>query len=351
MKTMEKPFIWAAWVVVIWGMSQAKPFLIPILLAALLSFLMNPLIQILEKRKLPEWASIFISAGLLFLPVFLVVGLLLKECSVLIKDYPHMELTIKSFLENLATAPIIQSLNLAQYLDLNSLASSLSDDLGQSVVTVLSGLKVLAEVSTHLLIILVFSVLMLASRKQLKEGVEKILGDTPDTLNQIINLIEKFLITRIGIATLVVILDFVILKLFGTQYSVLFSVLLGFSTFIPVVGFLLGILPPVVTTLALGTPTSSILIMTALLYFVSLVEGHIATPKLLGRQLNLNLFVTFLGLFAGELIWGMWGMVLSVPILGIIRIILSSYPKYEVFSELMEAKPKVIETQKEQNKY
>jgi predicted PurR-regulated permease PerM len=342
MLKIPKPIIWASWIVIGWGLSEIKPFLVPVLLAALLSFLVNPLINFLERKKIPEWASISLSSIVLLLPIFILVGILINQGTVLVKDVPHLKLSIKNLLESISQSSLVQGLNLAQYLDIDSLTSALSDDASESLSAVLFGLRALIAASAHLLIILIFSIVMLASRKQLRKSAERLLVAHPETLNQIINLIEKFLIAKIGIAGIIAFTDFFILKSFETRYNVLFAVVLGFSTFIPAVGFPLALLPPLVTALALGHSLGNVISMSALLYIVSSIEGHFITPKYLGRRLNLNLFVTFLGLFAGELMWGIWGMVLAVPILGIIRIILNANPEYQHYAQMMSERSETV---------
>jgi hypothetical protein len=46
----------------------------------------------------------------------------------------------------------------------------------------------------------------------------------------------------------------------------------------------------------------------------------VITPKWVGHRLKLNFLATYLAFFAGGLLWGAWGMILSVPLLGLIRI-------------------------------
>lgn len=334
MSKCPRPLVWAAWVVIIWGLREAEPFVIPLLLAALLSFLMNPLVSYLERRKVPEWLAVTFSSILLFLPVLAVGSLILREGAILIRDYPIIMASLKSQLEQLSGSAFAEKFHLKTYLDLTSLIERFSEDAGKTVSAVLVGIKAVAEASAHFFIILFFSVLMLATRRSLRKSAEKVMSH-PRTLNEIINLIEKFLITRIGIAAGVAVVDILVLKVCGSRYSVLFGAILGFSTFIPAIGFFLGILPPLIAAFAFQISPLMTGIMMGLIYVVSSIEGHFVTPKFLGKQLNLNLFVTFLGLFAGDLLWGIWGMVLSIPLLGIIRIVLAASPEYRAWSEAM----------------
>jgi predicted PurR-regulated permease PerM len=334
MNKCPRPVVWGAWVVIAWGLKEAEPFLIPLLLAALLAFLMNPLVSYLEKRKIPEWLAVTFSSILMFLPVLALGSLMLHEGAILIRDYPIIINSVKTQLEQFAGSAFAQRFNLTSFLDLTSLTQRFIEDAGKTVSAVLVGLKAVAEASAHFFIILFFSIIMLASRQSLRKSAGKLMSH-PKTLNDIVTLIEKFLITRIGIAAAVALVDIVILKAFGSRYSIIFGAILGFSTFIPAIGFFLAIVPPLIAAFAFQNPPLMTGIMMGLLYVVSSIEGHFVTPKYLGRQLNLNLFVTFLGLFAGDLLWGIWGMVLSIPLLGILRIILAATPEYRAWSEAM----------------
>src|SRR4051794_34389269 len=110
-----------AWVVILWGVSQAKSFLIPLFLASLLSFLLSGLVDLLRKKGLSERIALTLSSVLLFLPVFVIVILLLKEGTILIRDYPHLLATLKENLERLQASSFIQKVHLSEYLDISYL--------------------------------------------------------------------------------------------------------------------------------------------------------------------------------------------------------------------------------------
>src|SRR4051812_8621170 len=80
--------IFALFGIILWELSAARAFVVPICLAALLAFLMNPLDKFFCKHRAPEWASILISVCILFLPLLLVLSLLAYEIRLLILDFP-----------------------------------------------------------------------------------------------------------------------------------------------------------------------------------------------------------------------------------------------------------------------
>jgi predicted PurR-regulated permease PerM len=151
-------------------------------------------------------------------------------------------------------------------------------------------------------------------------------------------LIQKFLSVRLGIAVGVACVDWAILAAFGVPYALVAGVFLGVMTLIPVIGFMIGVLPPLVIAFAGGVSNGKIIGFFCALLLVSGTESHFLTPKFLGRHLNLNLLSAFLGLFIGEKIWGAWGIVLSLPVLGILRIILNASLQTRTWGNLIAEK-------------
>jgi predicted PurR-regulated permease PerM len=90
--------------------------------------------------------------------------------------------------------------------------------------------------------------------------------------------------------------------------------------------------------LVTGHSVSQTLVMTAILFGISAIENYVLTPKLVGNRLNLNALTCFIGLFAGGLLWGIWGMFLSIPILGVVRIVFAAIPALEGWGELLSDK-------------
>ena len=326
----------ASIIVSLWGLVVAKTFLVPILMAALLAFMMAPFVRLLRKNKIPEWLALTFSGALLFLPVFLVVLFSVKEVKTLIHDFPSITASLKSHLDHFATSSWVKQFGLSDYLDMELLSQRITENSGSTLSIIEQGLKGLAQVGTHILVTFFFSILMLACRQHLRLNFERIVSKV-GTLDSITVLIEKFLIIRLGIAVLVALVDIVVLKSFGSRYVVLFGSLLGVSTLIPVFGFIVAIIPPAVVSISMGHSSLSTITLLLVLYLISSAESHFVTPKYLGSRLNLNLLATFLAIFAGESIWGLWGMLLSVPLLGVLRIALESSKDLKPWAALLAA--------------
>jgi predicted PurR-regulated permease PerM len=327
--------------ITLWGAVQARTVLIPLCLAALLAFLLAPGVRILRKWKVSELPAVTLVSLLLLLPLVGIAYEAVVQGEALVKEFPQLIVFLSHKMVWITESSFGKSLHLGDYLNVAALSERVTESAGAGVDLFVRSLKALVGAGGHLLIVLGFAVLILLSRRQLRSTLGPILSlsNRSGFLNSVIQLIERFLLVRLGVVLLVGVLDWLILVIFGLKYSLVVATLLGLSTLIPVVGFIIGITPPLIIALSTGFSFLRIGVMVATLFFVSTTEAHLVTPKLLGKHLNLNLLATFVGIFIGEALWGPWGMFLSVPLLGVLRIILESYPEMRPWSNLMAERP------------
>lgn len=327
-------------VVVLWGVVQARPFLIPVCIAALLSFLMAPLVRTLQRLHAPNWVAVTISAVLMILP-FVGLGLMLvNQGQELVDDFPSIMNSLQDNYSRFSQGKWGQRLNLSAHSDLSHLLQRVSSGAGKGVALLVGGLAALLNAGSQLALVIIFAIMMIASRVHLRRSGEKILANARSfrgaaLLDEISTLIEKFLVARLLVVAIIGALSAVSLMAFGLKYSILLGAFVGLMTMVPAVGFLIAAIPVVIVALATGHSILQTAVMLGILIGINAVENNVLTPKLVGRSLNINALTSFLGLFAGGLLWGPWGMFLSVPILGVLRIVFSAIPGLQPWGELM----------------
>jgi predicted PurR-regulated permease PerM len=331
-------------VVTLWGVSQAQDFLIPISISAILAFMMMPLVRVMRRYRFPEWSAIAASTLLLILPFLSFVSLLVWQGQAFIRDFPHIMVGINQVLLRFVNSEWGQRLHISPEFNLLALVQKFEGSAGQGVQLLISGLGAVLGAGTHLLLVLLFAVLMLVSRRHIRASMEEILKrsfnlEQPRLLDEISELIERFLVARLLIVLIVGGIDAGILIFFHVEYAVLLGTFLGVMTLIPAVGFIIAALPPLVVSLAMGNTVLKTLGMFLSLVGVSAIESHLLTPKMVGGRLNINILSTFMGLFAGGLLWGIWGMFISIPVLGILRIVFTLTPSLQPWGELLEDRP------------
>jgi predicted PurR-regulated permease PerM len=330
-------------VIAVWGLSEARSFLIPVCIAALLAFTMVPVLKIMLRHSVPEWLAVVISSALLILPFLSIASVLVWEGQALIKDLPSIQETLNHLIQQSIQSEYWQRLHLTGVANVGELMQKFELSTSQGMQFLIAGFGAVWGAGTQLALVLLFAVLMLASRKHLHRSAQRILTQTmgmrdPRLLEEVLVLIEKFLIARMLIVGIVAAVDTAILALAGIQYAFLLGSFLGIMTLIPAIGFILGVVPPILVSLAMNHSFLSTSIMFFGLFAISIIEGNVLTPKMVGGRLNINALTTFIGLFGGGLLWGIWGMILSIPALGILRIALNAAPSLQPWGELLADK-------------
>jgi len=127
-----------------------------------------------------------------------------------------------------------------------------------------------------------------------------------------------------GVALVVLILavcNTIALSIIGLQQALFFGVLAGLLNIIPFIGSMVGSSIPILVLLltreSYGAPIA------AAIYFLSiqLIESYFLTPNITGNKVKLNPMATIMALLLGALVWGVAGMILFIPFLGILKVI------------------------------
>jgi predicted PurR-regulated permease PerM len=130
----------------------------------------------------------------------------------------------------------------------------------------------------------------------------------------------------------------------GIEHAILFGMLTALMTIIPYVGIIISSLLPItvawLTKDSIWYPIGVILILT----FVQYLEANIIFPKVVATQLNISTWATLVAIIAGGLLWGLSGMILFIPFIGILKIVFEQFPAGRVFNILLGRNERVTET-------
>ena len=107
----------------------------------------------------------------------------------------------------------------------------------------------------------------------------------------------------------------------GVKFAVFFAILCGLLEIVPFVGNLTGNLLTVLMVVVQGGSTNMIIGVLITYAVVQFLQTYILEPLVVGAEVNINPLFTIIVLVAGELVWGIPGMVLAIPLLGIVKII------------------------------
>lgn len=110
-----------------------------------------------------------------------------------------------------------------------------------------------------------------------------------------------------------------ILAVFGVQYAVLLGMFTGIASIVPIVGVIVGVVPALLVALVTVGWLKSLIVL-ALFIGVFELQGHVVTPIVISKSVGVTPLVVFIALLVGEEAFGILGMLLAIPIAGIIRV-------------------------------
>ena len=185
----------------------------------------------------------------------------------------------------------------------------------------------LASAANQLIMVLFLTFFMLLSDQLFKRKLVEIVGTlsqkkvTVTVLEDIAAQIERFLVIQLATSGIVAVVTGVVLWAMGLQQAALWGLLAGIFNSIPYYGPLLvtgGL--ALVGFLQFGTIGMTIAVAGVSLLITTL-EGSLLTPMLIGRAASMNQVAVFVGLLFWSWIWGVWGMLLAVPMMMVIKVV------------------------------
>ncbi len=310
-------------IVLVFFLIVGKSLLVPLFMGGFFAILFTPLSMFLEKYRIPRTLSSVIS---LLLMVALVAGLISFIISNVIsftQDFTNVNArlltvaqevdawTVETFGINENLTEKVESEYMITYLNehSNTISSFALNAIGS-----LSGL----------ILIPVFMFFFLLYRDHLTKMIVMIYREKDPALvrMRITNLrkvIQNYIVGVGKVMGILAILNITAYSLLGVKHAIFFGIIGAILNLIPYVGPFFGVLLPIVYSFLTMDSLFYPLAILVIYQVIQAVEGNYLTPKIVGGNVNLNAFITFLGLLVGGAIWGVAGMVLIIPTMAILR--------------------------------
>lgn len=121
----------------------------------------------------------------------------------------------------------------------------------------------------------------------------------------------------------------------GVKYAILFAIICGLLEIIPFIGNLTGTLLAILMVVIQGGGTGMVLGVVITYLIIQFLQTYLLEPLVVGAEVNINPLFTIIILVVGELVWGIPGMVLAIPLLGIVKIICDHIPSLKPYGYLI----------------
>jgi len=326
--------IGAAAVVVLAGLKAAQSLAIPFLLALFLAIICGPIVSWMKRWRIPTGVAVLIVVVVLlavFSGFWAVVGGSVNEFAAFASQY---QARFDGLLQS--TTEWFES----QDIDPESLEILQAVQPGR-LMNLLGGvLKNLAAVLSNLFLIILTMIFMLLEAASFPTKLRAAVGDRRfevKNLGSIVTQIQRYL----GIKTITSLTTGILIGVWtaaiGLDFAVVWGLLAFLLNYVPSIGSIVAAIPAVLLALVQGGVGFAILVAFGYVV-VNISIGNLAEPYLMGRTLGLSTLVVFLSLVFWGWMWGYIGMLLSVPLTMIVKILFENTDDLQWVAVMLDSK-------------
>lgn len=324
---------------------EALGALIPVLIGIILCWITQPLKKFLTKiglnKKIAAFLSLIIIFGLIIGVFSFIIPMFVEQFTSLIKDLPNLYNKFAEFINPILINKLGLEKGLSSFQDFisNEMISKYAQKIvDYSITTLQSVTSVVVAIAT----VIIVAFFMVKDVDVLKNRLFSILSKNStnakrykllvDIDEMIMSYVKGNIIDAIVVGTLVT----VVCSILGIKYAVVFGLFSAILNLIPYVGAILSELIVALYALTTGGPVFAIVTFACLLA-VQMVDANILQPNIIAKSVNLHPVVVISGLIVFELLFGMVGMLIAMPILATIKLVLEY--KFNIqFDDLLEEK-------------
>ena len=302
-----------------------REIMLPLSFAFLISLLLLPVCNFMEnKLRFSRTVASIVAVLLLIIVLSGILYALGSQIAALRSEWPLLKKQLADLLGN-----IQQSLETNFHLNIQKqtdyinqgtqkVIGSAGSIIEQTVLSVTSVVLILVFIIIYTLFIIIY-------RRQWMRFVvalftEKHMKTINDISEHIKNIIRKYIVGLFFEMVILVVAGCLIFWIIGIKYVFLLGLIVGVFNLIPYVGIYTALVIGAAITFATVDSSHALYFVIAIVC-IHLIDSNILMPKIVGSKVKINPLMVILGVVAGELMWGIPGMFLSIPYLAIAKVI------------------------------
>lgn len=327
----------AGFVIVVAGMKSAASLINPFLLALFIATICAPPMVWMHRRKLPDFVAVII----LVLGIFIVMLFLTIFVGSSLNEFTH---NLPEYQERLSSK-VGGAIVLLNRIGIDVSGNIISEyfDPGSAIRIVRNLLTGFSGVLTNGFMILLTVVFILLEASGFPAKVNNAFDQPESTmgkLQRITDSVNRYLGIKTIFSLITALAVYLLLRVIGVDHPSLWGLVAFLFNFVPNIGSIIAAIPAVLLAVVqLGFGPA--LLAAGGYVVINITVGSILEPRFMGRGLGLSTLVVFISLVFWGWILGPVGMLLSVPLTMILKIVLESNPETRWVATLMGSVPAI----------
>jgi len=306
---------------IIAGLYVAQSFLIPLCIAVIIATFFVPFCQWMESKGIPKAMAVLVCLLLLLITIAGIGALLTWQVSQLTNDFSLLTQKVNSIGDTIQKY-IFQNFGITakeQSQLLNNEQLSITGTIQKIAGSALS-------VLTNFILVLAYFFLLLYFRTHIGRFILKLFPasqqvEVGKVLSSVTLVSQQYLLGLTKMIVCLWIMYGIGFSIIGVKNALFFAILCGLLEIVPFIGNLTGTTLTVLVAIVQGAGVPLVLAIIGVYMLVQLIQEWILSPVILGSQVKINAFTVVLALVLGELIWGIAGIFLAIPLIAMFKII------------------------------
>jgi len=314
--------------------------LAPVFLGILICWISMPLANKLKKIGLSKNVSAFVSLiiifGVIILAFSMLVPIFVNQLSSFIKELPQIYNSIVEKVNPILIEKLNMPNGIKNFQELVSkdiIKDNLDNILNYSISTFQSIINVLITIGTTIVV----SFFMVKDMDKFKESIITFFSRNSKSSKRYKMLIEmdevvmSYVKGTIIDSIVVGILTTIVCVILGLDYAIVFGILITVLNLIPYIGAIVSEVVVALYALTVGGPVFAVITFVCL-FMVQVVDANILQPNIIAKSVNLHPVIVLGGLIVFNLMFGIVGMIIAMPVLAVIKV----YLEYKFNIEINE---------------
>lgn len=331
-KRNNKFFVFTAAVILVvlsfFVLKTLQSILLPFFIAIIITFIFEPLYEWFKSKKLPGWLSITVILLIIIVISNIASVFILTSINTFQTELPKYEAKFNDLYNNFFTMLESHGIEVQGIKDSMNMSALMKDGTITNIVTSLfSGI---AGIFGDFVLILIYVVFLLSEIGSFKRRI--LVAFNVDRARKIASIIEdvfvdvrKYIVGKTAINLVHAIVVTLILWFFGIDFFIVWGFLTFLMNFIPNIGSIIATILPFITALLKYDSVFMPVLILIILVIIGNLFGNFLEPKIFGDHLDLSPILILFSLIFWGYVWGIMGMILSVPIMSMIKIILMKF--------------------------
>lgn len=312
-----------------------REILIPITFSLLIAILLNPVCNQLERRNIPKVIAIIIVIIITIMIISGIMYFLSLEIMGFSDQLPALKNKFNGILLNFQTL-VSQNLKISQQKQeayLSNAQDEIKPYLAKALGNFASSMAVVFLVPVYTFLFLFYKTLLINFLYEV--FAEENYKEVKIVLTKIKGAIQSYMVGLILEALIIATLNSTALLILGVKYAILLGIIGAILNVLPFIGGVLAIIPPLIiaTITKDGYITQVGVLITYIL--IQFTDNHFLIPYVVSSQVKINALISIIVVLLGGAVWGIAGMFLSIPFIGLLKIVFDRIPELKSWGKLL----------------